>query len=118
MSVPERLRYFTQRYQRELDNGRDAPVAQPTGAFDRTLYAPIVYGKGPLFFDSMRKAIGERLFNTWLRVYYARNRYGIASGNELLRIADEIGAGQATRAVFAEWMRSTKRPGAPVNVTP
>lgn len=106
----ERERYFMQRYQRELDIGRDASVTQPTGAFERTLYAPIVYGKGPLFFDAVRRAVGDRLFAAWLRVYYARFRYGIASGTDLLKIADEMGIGSPVRMAFDEWMRSTRLP--------
>ncbi|MCL5997756.1 MAG: M1 family metallopeptidase [Chloroflexi bacterium] len=109
-AAAERERYFTARYQRELRIGRDAPVAQPTGAFDRAVYSPLVYGKGPLFFDAVRRTVGDRLFDSWLRIYFARNRYKIVHAENLLSVADEIGIGRPVRQAFDEWMRSARRP--------
>jgi hypothetical protein len=109
-AAAERERYFTTRYQHELNNGRDAMVAQPSGAFDRNAYAPIVYGKGPLFFEAVRRTIGDRLFDGWLRTYFNRFRYRNVQGSDLLGLADEMGFGSATRTAFDQWMRSVRQP--------
>jgi hypothetical protein len=105
----ERQHYFTERYQREVGDRRDAPVAQPTGAFARDVYAPLIYGKGPLFYSAVRRAVGDRLFSAWLRVYFMRYRFKIARAEDLLAVADEIGIGRETRLAFAEWMRGTRQ---------
>jgi hypothetical protein len=109
-AVAERERYFNARYERERLGGRDDIVAQPTGAFERTAYSPLVYGKGPLFFDAVRRAAGDRSFNAWLRVYFTRYRYKIARAEDLLAVADEVGIGSLTRQAYAEWIRGVRRP--------
>ena len=109
-AATERDRNFTSRYQREVSAGRDAPVAQPSGAFERNVYSPMVYGKGPLFFDAVRRAVGDRLFDAWLRVYFTRYRYRIAHGADLLSIADEIGIGPVARQMYDQWLRGVRRP--------
>ena len=83
-------------------------MAQPTAAFDRSAYGPIVYGKGPLFFDAVRQAAGDQRFLAWLRAYFNRSRYGIARGDDLLRAADETGIGPAVRQAYQEWMLGTR----------
>ena len=106
----EREQYFTSRYQRELRNGRDVSVAQSTGAFERNDYSPIVYGKGPLFFDAVRRTVGDQRYTAWLRVYFARYRFGIAHPDDLLAVADETGIGTPVRQAYSEWILSARRP--------
>ena len=109
-AVAEREHNFTARYQREVRDRHDAPVAQPTGAFKRDVYAPMIYGKGPLFYDAVRRAVGDRLFSAWLRVYFVRYRFKIARAEDLLNVADGIGIGRATRLAFDEWLRGVRAP--------
>jgi hypothetical protein len=106
----ERQLYFTTRYQRELNAGRDVPVAQPTGAFDRNVYSPMVYGKGPLFYDAVRRAVGDQRYTAWLRVYFTRYRYRIVHAEDLLSVADETGISSAVRAAYGQWILSARRP--------
>jgi hypothetical protein len=106
----ERKLYFTTRYERELKAGRDVAVAQPTSAFERDVYAPMVYGKGPLFFDAVRRAVGDQRYMAWLRVYFTRYRYRIAHAGDLLAVADETGIGPAVRQAYSQWIISSRRP--------
>jgi aminopeptidase N len=69
--------------------GRDAPVEQPTSTF-RGNYVAIVYGKAVLFFQALRKQIGEAAFDGFLHDHYSKHRYGYISGADLL--ADAEGA--------------------------
>ncbi len=101
----QRNERFTQRYQQELNTGHDAPVDQPTAAFDRSMYFTIIYGKGPLFYGAVRAAVGDAQFNTWLRTFFMRYRYRIAHRDDLLNLADEMGIGLQVRMAFDQWMR-------------
>jgi hypothetical protein len=106
----DRQLYFTTRYERELKAGLDAPVAQSTGSFERAVYAPIVYGKGPLFFDAVRRAVGDQRYTAWLRTYFTRYRYRIVHAEDLLMTADETGIGSAVRQAYSQWILSSGRP--------
>ncbi len=97
-------RFFTDRWRREQRERGDARVGQPTGDFMRWAYAPIVYGKGPLFFDAARKQVGDAAFGQWLQGYFTAKRYGIATGDDLLAAADAAGIGGEVRAAYAQWI--------------
>ena len=92
------------RYHAELDAGKDTIVDQPTLGFDRALYFPIVYGKGPLFYDEVRRTVGDARFILWLHTYFEKNRYGIVHREDLLTVADDLGMGVTVRQAFDKWM--------------
>ena len=107
----ERNRYFSQRYEEEVRRPRlDTRVGQATGSFTRKAYGPVVYGKGPLFFQAVREAAGDARFNSWLRAYFNRYRYGVATAEDLLRMADETGIGLPARQAYQEWILGASRP--------
>jgi Peptidase family M1 domain len=96
------LEGFRARYRRALDDGRDAPVEQPTTAF-RGNYVLLVYGKAVLFFQAMRKQIGEDAFDRFLHAHYEQHRYGYIDGADLL--ADAEGAcGCDLHPLYANWI--------------
>jgi hypothetical protein len=99
-----RQRYFTARFAQERGTRGDRRVGQPTNKFPRWAYFPIVYGKGPLFFDAVRGGSDDVRFAAWLRTYYERHRYGTTSAEDLLQAADDVGLGSVARAAYAEWM--------------
>jgi aminopeptidase N len=96
------LEGFRQRYRDIVADGRDAPVEQPTAAF-RGNYISIVYGKAVLFFQAMRKQIGEAAFDRFLHEHYSKHRYGYISGADLL--ADAEGAcGCDLDGLYHDWI--------------
>jgi peptidase M1-like protein len=96
------LEGFRQRYRQALADGRDAPVAQPNTAF-RGNYVSIVYGKAVLFFQAMRKQIGEEAFDRFLHTHYSQHRYGYIGGGDLL--ADAEGACSCDLdALYHDWI--------------
>ena len=103
-----RTRYFTDRFATELKEKGDRRVGQPTSAFPRWSYFPIVYGKGPLFFDAVRKGSDDARFDAWLRAYYERFRYGTAHANDLLQAAEDVGLGPVVHAAYDEWILGKK----------
>jgi aminopeptidase N len=56
-----------------------APIGWPIEAYPGDDYYPIVYGKGPLFFDALRRELGDETFFNFLRAYFAEQRYGFAT---------------------------------------
>jgi Peptidase family M1 domain len=98
-----RQRFFYNRWRREA-GARNIPAGQVTLAFDRWQYAPIVYAKAPLFFQAVRDAVGDTLFDRWLREYADANRYGIATARDLLAAAERVGIGSPVQAAFAQWI--------------
>ena len=81
------LEGFRQRYRDLVAAGGDAPVEQPTAAF-RNNYVAVVYGKAVLFFQALRKQIGDTAFDRFLHDYYANHRYGFVTGADLLASAE------------------------------
>ncbi|MBI5652534.1 MAG: M1 family metallopeptidase [Chloroflexi bacterium] len=96
---------FQDVYDRAKKAGRDAIVGQPVRAFDERAYGEIVYGKGPLFFDALRKKMGDDAFYKFLRTYFERYRYKIATPEDLIKTAEEV-AGQSLRAEYQDWILS------------
>ena len=96
------LQGFRERYQRALSLGRDAPVQQPNPQFVNN-YVLLVYGKAVLFFQALRKQIGEPAFDQFLHDYYARSRYGYVSGEQLLGAA-EGACGCELGQLYADWI--------------
>lgn len=92
------------RYANALKNFPDQPAGLPTGQYPPGAYGPFVYGKAPIFFDTVRRASGDEAFLRWIRLYAARNRFGIARAADLLAAADETGLGPAARAAWQAWV--------------
>ena len=78
------------------------PIEQPTTAF-RNNYVLIVYGKAVLFFQALRKQIGEEAFDRFLHAHYSQHRYGYISGTDVL--ADAEGACSCDlHPLYADWI--------------
>ena len=97
--------YFGAIYDRVKARGRDAAVNQPVAAFSEASYSEIVYGKGPLFFDAIRKTMGDEKFLRFLKTYAERYRYKVAFPEDLLKTAEEACA-CSLRAEYQQWIMS------------
>ncbi len=80
--------YFRSLYERARGAGRDASVNQPVTAFGEDEYAAIVYGKGPLFYDAIRKKMGDDRFFRFLKRYHDTFRYEEAMPEDILKTAE------------------------------
>jgi hypothetical protein len=52
-------------------------------------YALFVYVKGALFFDALRRELGETQFGEFLQYYFQENRYGFADGEGFQFLAED-----------------------------
>ncbi len=82
--------------------GNDAPIGRPVVDYARD-YETLVYGKGALFFATLRDELGPARFETLLRTYLDRYRWRIATPAEFQTLASEL-AGQDLSALFDGWV--------------
>ncbi|MDW8097905.1 MAG: M1 family metallopeptidase [Anaerolineae bacterium] len=94
---------FERPYRQLVDEGRDQPVGQPVRAFSEGDYGAVVYAKGPLFFDALRRAMGDQAFRAFLRAYFEAYRYRIATPEALLATAGEV-CRCDVRPIYEEWI--------------
>jgi hypothetical protein len=81
----------------------DTPVGLPVAAYGGAEYGAIVYGRGPLFFEALREEIGDEAFAAFLREYYERHTWGIATTESLRAVAEET-CGCDLGDLFVEWI--------------
>jgi aminopeptidase N len=85
----------------------DAPVNKRTSQYGGNIqYGAIVYGKGALFYDALRKTMGDAAFFDALRNYYARNDNGIATANDLMSAMQNAAPDKAgqIRTLYGRWI--------------
>ena len=94
---------FQAEYDNAKKNNEDKPVGLPVAAFSEREYGEIVYGKGPLFFDAVRKKIGDASFFKFMQTYYQKFKYQIAKPEDMLRTIDEV-SGQQVDTLYNQWI--------------
>lgn len=97
-----------QKYSDYVSAGRDFPLT----AF-RSRHSPpseaVGYGKALMFFHMLRQELGDDDFIAGLRGFYRRNKFHIASFEDIRRDMEEA-SGRDLRAFFSQWV---ERQGAP-----
>jgi hypothetical protein len=91
--------------------GLDAAVNQPVDAFQPNNYETLVYGKAALFFHALAEAIGEESFQTLVRRYSEQFRFGVATPEEFMSLAEEM-AGATARDLYRQWILQVDAAGA------
>ncbi len=84
-------------------NLADIPIGQPVAAYQGAEYSAIVYGRGPLFFEALHETMGQQAFDAFLRAYYERLKWDIATAERLQALAEES-CGCELAGLFAEWV--------------
>jgi aminopeptidase N len=92
---------FEQRWQ--AVEGEAIPIGLPVAAYDGPEYSAIVYGRGPLFFETLAQEMGQETFSAFLRDYYRTLTWDIATPERLQALAEEH-CGCDLDALFAEWV--------------
>jgi aminopeptidase N len=78
-------------------------VNQPVARFTPEDYDAIVYAKGALFFDTLRRQMGDDRFFRFLRTYAHDYAYGIAHTEDVARLLQGMGGPEAM-AIFRQWI--------------
>ncbi len=81
----------------------DIPLDLPVSAYSEAEYSGIIYGKGGLFFDELRKQIGDDAFETFQKAYYDAFKWGIATTAGLKSVAEDA-CGCDLTPMFEKWV--------------
>jgi len=80
------------------------PIGRGVGEYaSEDEYALIVYVKGALFFDALRRQLGENEFAGFLRLYFQTYRYGFADGAGFQDLAQDV-CGCDLSSLFDLWV--------------
>ena len=86
----------------------DAPVSRPAESFPSMLaYGGIVYGKGPLVYRELRKAVGDEVFLGTLAEYVQRHAFGRAPKNAFLDMLARKANSKQVHALARRWLEET-----------
>jgi hypothetical protein len=87
--------------------GQDGRVDRPVKEFSSQLeYAALVYGKGALFFNALRKAMGKKVFLRFLKSYASQFAFRQATPDDLFKRAVSATKKKAkVRALIKRWIR-------------
>lgn len=81
----------------------DIPIGLPVAEYEGPEYSGIVYGRGPLFFETLEQTMGEDTFDAFLRDYYDRYTWNIGTPQGLQELA-EAHCECDLDSLFEEWV--------------
>jgi hypothetical protein len=83
----------------------DAPANLPTSAYSNNIqYSAVVYGKGALYYDALRRLVGDDAFFAGLRTYYSKYRGGIAGSRSLVTVMTGRMPGAGIEKLYSHWI--------------
>ena len=96
------------RWESRVNQVSDPALAlnQTVESFSSTpIYEAVVYSKGALFYDEMRKILGDRRFDRFLNNYFRTHRYQIVDTAEWISVTNQIG-NEAVNTLWQEWVQT------------
>ena len=89
--------------------GSDGRVDRPVKEFSSQLeYAALVYGKGALFFNALRKVMGKKVFLRFLKSYASQFAFRQATPDDLFKKAVAATKKKAkVKALIQRWIRES-----------
>lgn len=82
---------------------RTMPIGLPVAAYNDADYSAIVYGRGPLFLDTLAETLGEDVFAAFWQDYYRTFQWETVTTADFKRLA-ESHCGCDLTSLFAEWV--------------
>jgi aminopeptidase N len=103
--------YWQGRYDTLVNQGKDDVVTQGLSHFeslgDPRIYSGVVYTKAALFFEALRRAVGDQAFFAALQAYYKNYQFRVATRDGLLADFNKA-SGERLDALYQEWLYSEK----------
>jgi len=81
----------------------DIPIGMSTGSYEGKEYGAIIYGRGPIFVETLAKKMGQMAFDDFLRDYYASHKWGFGTTDEFKQLAERHCQCDLT-PLFKEWV--------------
>ncbi|MBX0327788.1 M1 family metallopeptidase [Oscillochloris sp. ZM17-4] len=97
------LQFFRDTFRSARAAGRDAPLSSSPAQLGGGRYYPVIYAKGPLFFQALRNQLGGQGFDSFIHAYYRDFRYQDIGGADLLRVAQES-CGCDLSQLYDDWV--------------
>jgi aminopeptidase N len=82
----------------------DQQLDQPVDKFSEIEYGAVVYGKGALMYDVLRKQLGDEKFFDFLRRYYDQHRFERVDSMGWRDTLAEVAGQQAATAFYQKWV--------------
>jgi len=79
------------------------PIGLPVAAYEGGAYGAIVYGRGPLFFEALKKEMGATVFDEFIKDYTETVSWGIATPEIIQSLAEKHCACDLQQ-IFDEWV--------------
>lgn len=79
------------------------PIGMPVSGYSSSSYSPIVYGRGPMFFEALDTQMGADKFKTFMKDYFHTLEYGIATTSDFEQLAQKD-CGCDLSGLFQEWI--------------
>ncbi len=73
----------------ERVNNRAIPIGMPVSDYTETEYGAIIYGRAPLFIQSLRDKMGDEVFFEFLKNLFTEYKWGILNTEEFRAVAEE-----------------------------
>ncbi|MEZ4865919.1 MAG: M1 family metallopeptidase [Caldilineaceae bacterium] len=101
--------YQDRRWQLPLDSLKsqkyDTAIDQPVNDFlNGAQYETVIYGKGALFYASLRQALGDYRFKRFLRTYFQTHQYQIVTTDDWLAAIHTLN-NPALDVLYEEWVK-------------
>jgi len=93
-------------YEQIRGSNQDGPVGRSIQDFTESEQpcGPVIYGKGAVFLDTLRREVGDETFFAILEEYYRRHKYRVATGEDFLAVAEEV-VGRELDQMYHTWIR-------------
>lgn len=92
-------------YEQAKSHGQDRPVIGPVADFSEGEYGGFVYGKGPLFFNALRREVGDETYFKIMQTYYDEYKYKIAQPDDLIEVIERV-SGRNIEPLFETWLQN------------
>ncbi len=90
-------------------DGVEIPIGLPVRDYTVQEYSAIVYGRGPLFLETLAESMGQESFAAFLQEYYRRHQWGIATTASFKDLAEAHCSCDLT-PLFEAWVYDTPAP--------
>jgi aminopeptidase N len=90
-----------------VERNAEASIDRPVDNFENSSqYETIIYGKGALFYEQLRLALGDRQFKRFLQDYLRKYRYQIVDTDDWLEAVRSL-QNPTLETLYTEWVEAT-----------
>jgi aminopeptidase N len=73
--------------------------------FSEEEYGAIVYGKGPLFFNALRREVGDETYLKIMQTYFTEYKYKLARPDNLFAVIERV-SGRNVKPLVETWLEN------------